>query len=277
MWSRIAWTESAAVVGALVLLEMGVLLVEIQSAIILDWFITLAPLIWINASVLVLYAFFRQLAGSSELPSTPRKRGKTWELFRTEFATIRGALRTRAFKLLWLGFGLVYAVIYMLFQGILVVDLSGRLEPLFVTLQSPLGYGPALTWAPTHSFGLLLRPYTVMAAAALSLLSGIVLSLLVFSIAKGRRSLRALPGPLAGLGVMCPACFASPATGLFLAYLAPAATLAGLGTLPLFSMTLAVSTILLIVSLIVLWMTIAWLSRTLARVAGPAESPARGP
>ncbi len=262
MQSRLIWAESAAVIMGLVILEIGALLVELRSSVILDWFVSLAPLIWINVSVMFVYALFRHLRASG----SDGRGTRAAQLLHPDFSSLRRALARPTLKLLWVGFGFAYAIGYMLLQGILVVDLTGRLEPVFIILESPVGYGPGLAWSSSAGVALLLRPYTLAAAVALSLLSGLVLTVFAFLVKDGRRSLRPLPGPLAGLGVMCPACFATPAAGLLLAYLAPAAALAGLGTLPLFSATLAISTILLVASLLLLWVTAAWLSRMISKV-----------
>ncbi len=66
--ARWIWWETIALLLALILIEMGLVLLELRTAIVQDWFVTLAPLLWINASILVLFVFFRQL-GSTEVGS----------------------------------------------------------------------------------------------------------------------------------------------------------------------------------------------------------------
>jgi hypothetical protein len=266
--SRLLWLELAAILVALMTLEAGAILIELRTSIILDWFIALVPLVWLNVSVLFVYAFLRQLlyrVPATEAPGGPR-RGLP-NLLRVDFAALKAALQRPVMKLLWVLSGLVYGLLYMYLQGMLIVDPAGDIVPLFSILESPIGYGPAVAWAPTTTFGFLLRPYTLAAAVALSLLSGLVLALFASLFAASREAVKALPGPIAGFGVMCPACVASPATGLFLAYLAPAVTLAGLGSASIFSVTLAVSTALLLTALLLLWTTAAWLSRIHSRAA----------
>src|SRR5881396_392889 len=59
MRSRIIWLELSILLLTLLFAEFGEVLREIRTDVVLDWFITLAPLIWIDASIVVLYAFFR--------------------------------------------------------------------------------------------------------------------------------------------------------------------------------------------------------------------------
>ncbi len=170
------------------------------------------------------------------------------------------------FRLLWLLVSSAYLVVFMVLQGMLVIDLPGRLpSSVLTTLVSPVGYGPGFAWSVTPSLGISLRPYAVAAVIALSLFSGFVLSLFILLVGERRTAAQTLPGPVAGLAVMCPACLATPTTGLVLAYVAPVATLVGLAAVPVFSITLAVSTTLLIVSLVLLWISASWLSRIHAR------------
>ncbi len=247
----------------LALVELAAILVELRSAIIQDWFISLAPLIWLNASVLFIYALMRLLGG---VGGTGEKREtKRGTVLTADFEALRRVIRPRSFRLVWVLSAAAYAIIYMVLQGSLVVAPNGNFETGVLLLSSPLGYGPALRWSPVSSLGLLLRPYTLAAAVALSLFSGLVIALFVTLLTRGRRNLVGLSGPLSGLGVICPTCIATPAAGLFLAWLAPAATLVGLTTLPVFTMVLAISTALLLAGLLLLWMTMAWLSRMMKK------------
>ena len=263
--ARWIWWEATALLLALVLIEMGLVLLELRTAIVQDWFVTLAPLLWMNASILVLFVFFRQL-GSKEVGSRDRGRseaGRLRSLLQPRFGAIRRALRPTSMRIAVLLIALGYGFLYALLQGIIVFapNTAAPLGPL--VLESPLGYGPALVWAPTRTFGVLLRPYTVAAAVTLAILSSVVLALFLRIATRHRPALASLTGPLAGLAVICPACFATPAAGLFVAYLAPAVTLAGLGTGAAFALSLGLATALLLASLILLWATAAWLSRLL--------------
>lgn len=268
MHPRILWMEAAAVVGGLTLAELAAVLVELRTAVILDWFVSLAPLLWINVSALFVYLLVRGWT----LPREVQASGG-WRWLLPEFPRMRQVFSLRPFRALAVGVGVAYALAFALLQGILVVDLTASIRPFFTVLGSPVGYGPGVAWAPTPYAGVVLRPYALAATLALALLSSVVLALFAFLLRHGRGALGALPGPVAGLAVMCPACFATPATGLFLAYLAPAATLVGLGTLPLYTLSLAVATGLLLVSLVVLWMTMGWLTRLLAATPSRAGRP----
>ncbi|MEE8198735.1 MAG: hypothetical protein V3R48_03370, partial [Thermoplasmata archaeon] len=225
MSGRWIWWEATALLLALILTQMGLIFLELRTSIVQDWFVTLAPLIWLNASILVLFVFFRQL-GSDDFGSSTRssEAGRLRRLFSPRFGALRQALRPRSMRIAVVLIATGYGILYAFLQGILVLSPSpiGSLGPLII--ESPLGYGPAFVWAPTQTFGLLLRPYTVAAAVALAVLSGVVLALFLRIAAKDRPVLTSLTGPLAGLAVLCPACFATPVAGLFVAYLAPAAT-----------------------------------------------------
>ncbi len=261
---RWIWWEATALLLALILTQMGLILLELRTSIVQDWFVTLAPLIWLNASILVLFVFFRQL-GSEDLGSSTRssEAGHLRRLFYPRFGALRAALRPRSMKIAVVLIAVGYGILYAFLQGILVLS-PNTIAPLGpLVIESPLGYGPALVWAPTQTFGLLLRPYTVAAAVALAVLSGVVLALFLRIAAKDRPVLTSLTGPLAGLAVLCPACFATPVAGLFVAYLAPAATVIGLGTGAAFAFSLGLATTLLLASLLLLWATTAWLSRVL--------------
>src|SRR5438034_10916869 len=59
MRGRVLGAELAIVLAALLFAETGVILLELRADRILDWFVSLVPLIWIDVSVLFLYAFFR--------------------------------------------------------------------------------------------------------------------------------------------------------------------------------------------------------------------------
>lgn len=256
---RLLLLEASALVGALVLAEMGALFLELRTARILDWFVAMAPLLWVNASAAVLYLFWRGYTAAPGSRGPAARPSDRW--IWPDFARLRTAARRRGFRPVWAGVGAAYGLLYMALQGMLIVDFSGGLPPVFAVLESPVGYGPGLAWSLAPSVGLLLRPYAVAALVALASFSGLLVALFAFSLWDRRRRARALSGPLAGLGVLCPACFTTPATGLVVGYVAPAAALVGLGTSSLFSLTLAVATALLLVSLAIMWVALAWLSR----------------
>src|SRR3989454_3921776 len=262
MRTRIVWLELSLILLALTFAELGEVLRELRTDVVLDWFVSLAPLIWINVSIIVLYAFFR-LYFTPDLAPIPidsvRKSARPFLV--PNFRILRAG--AESFRRVWGIAALAYAVAYALLQGIFVVDLSGSLQPVFVVIESAIGYGPGIAWAPTTTFGIQLRPYSVAAAAALSLLSGLVFALAFQVIATSQRAARTLPGPLLGLAVICPACAGGPVSGLFLAYVAPIAFMGGMGSASAFSRLLGFSTLLLIATLVLLWTVISFLTNVL--------------
>ncbi|MCJ2555131.1 MAG: hypothetical protein LN410_02890 [Candidatus Thermoplasmatota archaeon] len=101
MSARWIWWEATALLLALLLIEMGLVLLELRTAIVQDWFVTLAPLLWINASILVLFVFFRQL-GSKEVGSRDRGRseaGRLRSLLQPRFGAIRRALQPTSMRI----------------------------------------------------------------------------------------------------------------------------------------------------------------------------------
>src|SRR3989442_442174 len=262
MRTRIVWLELSLILLALTFAELGEVLRELRTDVVLDWFVSLAPLIWINVSVIVLYGFFR-LYFSPDLAPVPIQsvRGSAHPFLVPNFRILRAG--AESFRRVWGIAALAYAVAYALLQGIFVVDLSGSLQPVFVVIESAVGYGPGIAWAPTTTFGIQLRPYSIAAAFALSLLSGLVFALAFQVVATGRRTGRTLPGPLLGLAVMCPACAGGPVSGLFLAYVAPIAFMGGMGSASAFSRLLGFSTVLLVVALVLLWTVISFITNVL--------------
>src|SRR5881392_2235414 len=258
MRSRIIWLELSILLLALLFAEFGEVLREIRTDVVLDWFVTLAPLIWIDASIVVLYAFFRLYLTPELVPprtSAAMKRVSAFIVPNT--GVLRGGTRLRK---VWA----ISAVTYAFLQGVFVVDLSGSLSPVFVVIESAIGYGPGIAWAPTTTFGIQLRPYSVVAAVALSLLSGLVFALAFQVISTtGQRAARALPGPLLGFAVMCPACASGPVSGLFLAYVTPIAFMGEMGSASAFSRLLGASTLLLIVTLVLSWTMISFFTNVL--------------
>ena len=261
MRARIVWLEISLILLALAFAEAGEVLRELRTDVVLDWFVTLAPLIWINVSIVVLYAFFRFYFSPDLAPTAGTVRTGAVLFLVPNFRSLRD--RGKTLRKAW-GIGAVaYAVAYALLQGIVVVDFSGSLQPVFVVIESAVGYGPGIAWAPTTTFGIQLRPYSIAAAFALSLLSGLVFALAFQVVATGRRTGRTLPGPLLGLAVMCPACAGGPVSGLFLAYVAPIAFMGGMGSASAFSRLLGFSTVLLVVTLVLLWTVISFITNVL--------------
>jgi len=259
MRTRIVWIELSILLLALLFSKFGEVLREIRTDVVLDWFITLAPLIWIDASILVLYAFFRLYFTPELVPPRTRAAVKHVSTFLVpNTRVLRGSTHLRK---VWAISAMVYSTTYAFLQGVFVVDLSGSLSPMFVVIESAIGYGPGIVWAPTTTFGIQLRPYSVAAAASLSLLSGLVFALAFRVITStNQRATKALPGPLLGFAVMCPACAGGPVSGLFLAYVTPIAFMGQMGSASAFSRLLGASTVLLLVTLILSWAMISFLT-----------------
>src|SRR5213594_2859175 len=59
MRARVVCLEMSLILVALTFAELGEVLRELRTDVVLDWFVSLAPLIWINVTIVVLYAFFR--------------------------------------------------------------------------------------------------------------------------------------------------------------------------------------------------------------------------
>src|SRR5439155_2033896 len=110
------------------------------------------------------------------------------------FQVIRA--RGKRFRRVWFIGALAYALAYAFLQGILVVDPSGSLQPVFVVIESAIGYGPGIAWAPTTTFGVQLRPYSLAAAVVLSLFSGLVVDLSIQVDSRGQQVVRGLHSPL---------------------------------------------------------------------------------
>jgi hypothetical protein len=244
---------------AILFVEFAAVIRELRTDVVLDWFVSIAPLIWIDASVLVLYAFVRLYRHPELAPAIPSATPlRTMVLLSPNLRALHaGGSRLRR---IWTVATIAYGLAYMFLQGMLVFDLSGSIQPVTTILDSPVGYGPGFVWAPTTTFGVVIRPFSVATAVTLSLLSGLVVALAVRLFAATRKAATALPGPLLGFAVTCPACLGAPVSGLFLAYMAPLASMGGMGAASAFSRMLVISTALLIGTLILLWVVLSLLS-----------------
>ena len=262
MRARVVWLEISLILVALTFAELGEVLRELRTDVVLDWFVSLVPLIWVNASAAVLYALGRLYFSSAFAPPpSDASRARTVSFLVPNFRILRA--RANRIRGLWAIASVAYATAFGFLQGIFVVDLSGSLRPEVDVIESAVGYGPGIVWAPTTTFGVQLRPYSVAVAIALSLLSGLVFALAFQVVARSRRATRALPAPLLGFALMCPACASAPLSGLFLAYVAPIAFMGGMGSASAFSRLLGFSTVLLLVTLVMLWILISFLSNVL--------------
>jgi hypothetical protein len=275
MRARVLWLEISLILVALTFAELGEVLRELRTDVVLDWFVSLVPLIWINASVAVLYALARfYFSTAFAPPAADAARARAVSFLVPNFRILRA--RANRIRSVWAIASVAYATAFGFLQGIFVVDLSGSLRPEIDVIESAVGYGPGIVWAPTTTFGVQLRPYSVAVAIALSLLSGLVFALAFQVVTRSRRATRALPAPLLGFAVMCPACASAPLSGLFLAYVAPIAFMGGMGSASAFSRLLGFSTVLLLVTLIMLWILISFLSNALPSGATASVSGTDG-
>src|SRR5205807_572512 len=122
---RVVWLELSILLLALLFAEFGEVLHEIRTDVVLDWFVTLAPLIWIDASILVLYAFFRLYFAPELVP--PRtvaamKHVSTFLVPNTRVLRSSPHLRKG-----WAISAIVFAVTYAFLKGVFVVDFSGSM------------------------------------------------------------------------------------------------------------------------------------------------------
>jgi len=275
MRARVVWLEISLILVALTYAELGEVLRELRTDVVLDWFVSLVPLIWVNASAAVLYALGRLYFSSAFAPPpTDASRARAVSFLVPNFRILRA--RANRIRSVWAIASVAYATAFGFLQGIFVVDLSGSLQPEIDVIESAVGYGPGIVWAPTTTFGVQLRPYSVAVAIALSLLSGLVFALAFQVVARIRRATRAFPAPLLGFALMCPACASAPLSGLFLAYVAPIAFMGGMGSASAFSRLLGLSTVLLLVTLIMLWILISFLSNVLPSGALGSAPGTRG-
>src|SRR6267143_2610903 len=192
MRRSVLWLELPLILSILIFIVFGVVLRELRTDVVLDWFVSIAPLIWINASVLTLYTFLRLYYNPNLVPPSfgpSRTRGRVF--LAPNFRAIREGGKT--LRRLWVGAAIVYAVVFAFFQGMLVIDPSGSIEPISTVLDSPVGYGPGFIWAPTTTFGIVVRPFSVATAFSLSLLSGLVVALSIRLFAVSRRSAALAP------------------------------------------------------------------------------------
>ena len=275
MRARVVWLEISLILVALTFAELGEVLRELRTDVVLDWFVSLVPLIWVNASAAVLYALGRLYFSSAFVPPpADASRARAVSFLVPNFRILRA--RANRIRSVWAIASVAYATAFGFLQGIFVVDLSGSLRPEIDVIESAVGYGPGIVWAPTTTFGVQLRPYSVAVAIALSLLSGLVFALAFQVVARSRRATRAFPAPLLGFALMCPACASAPLSGLFLAYVAPIAFMGGMGSASAFSRLLGLSTVLLLVTLIMLWILISFFSNVLPSGALGSAPGTRG-
>jgi len=260
--SKVVFTRNTDVMillSILLILELYGLILEMRTAIIYDWLVVLAPFVWINFSALYLYYLFRELTTSR---SSQAPVGRRWYIyFRPDFTNLRRVIRNRRVKLMWFFFSSAYFLLYSYLQGVLAINPSGGMETRFLIVYGSVGYGPAVVWVPIEYFGIVMRPYLTLAALAISISSGLIITLFILLLLGKRRVLNMFPASLMGFTVLCPTCLTSPVSAFLIAFTAGLASTAGFAFSSLFAAVLAVSTILLVVSLILIWMSISVLSK----------------
>src|SRR6266545_2034261 len=156
MGRRVLSIELPLLLLTLVVAELGEVVRELRTDVVLDWFVSLAPLIWIDASILAVYAFVRLYRSPNLAPSEGRPASRTRNLFVPDLRFLHES--AGGSRRWWAAAALAYALVYVILQGMIVVDLSGTIEPGSAVIESPVGYGPGLVWAPTSTFGVVLRP-----------------------------------------------------------------------------------------------------------------------
>src|SRR2546428_650434 len=167
MRTRVVWLELSLILLALTFAELGEVLRELRTDVVFDWFVSLAPLIWINVSILVLYAFFRLYFSPSVVhPTTERARAGAIPFLVPNFHILRTG--ANSFRRAWGIASVAYAVAYALLQGIFVVDLSGSPQPVSAVLEGASASAPGFAWPPTTPFGAHPPPSSVAPAVALS-------------------------------------------------------------------------------------------------------------
>lgn len=232
---------------------------------ITDPWLALFPLVWINLALLVLLLLSLGFLAQTRFTGGRARGWRAWLVPR--FETLAAALRPGPLRARILLIGIAYAIVLSFLQGIIVVDPSGALlpdgtaYPVFDVAGGPIGWGPKLLWAPNPFFGVLLRPYTVAATALLSSLAAVGLGLMTYRRGrdKARTGVRGFASAFAGGLVVCPACAASPATA-FLGSLVAGGAAGGVAVGSL----VAVSTVMLFVSVTAMWIGIARVSQSIA-------------
>src|SRR5438552_15860357 len=141
MRTRVVWLELSLILLTLTFAELGEVLRELRTDVVLDWFVSLAPLIWINVTIVVLYALGRLYFSSALAPPAPdASRARAVSFLVPTFRILRA--RANRFRSVWAIASVAYAVAFGFLQGIFVVDLSSSLQPVFVVIESAVGYGP---------------------------------------------------------------------------------------------------------------------------------------
>ena len=242
----------------LFLWEWNGILNELRYSIITDWTVILAPLLWINISIPFAYYLLKRLL----IPETKTyiRTGRLANYLHPDFTNLRRVLSLGRVKALWGVIFLAYFISYAYLQGIIVIDPLGRLEPRWLVFSGTVGYGPVVVWSPGGFVGLVLRPYLLSAAFAISLGSSLALTLFILLLISRRGVRKVMPAPFTGFAVLCPSCFTSPAAAVITASFSAVSPILT-APIPLFQTLLLISTTLLIISLILIWIAISLLSR----------------
>lgn len=280
MGERESGFRRLAAFSILLYLTVLVLLFQVYSVArdfaigaILDPWLALFPLVWVDLALVVLL-----LLAHGFLLRSRRAAPAGWKSWLVpDFRSLASALRPGPLRLWIVGASTIYLILLLFLQGVLVVDPSGAIlpegteYPYADVFGGPVGWGPKLIWAPNPYFGVLLRPYTVASATLLAVLGGLGLGIVAHGWGRDRGlRVRNLTGTLSGAMVVCPACAASPLSAfLFSSFMAGAAGGAAGSTLGPF---LALTTTLLIASVVAMWIGLARVSRKLVLPDGAPPS-----
>jgi len=240
----------------LILLEAIAILIDLSNTYIYDWIPILLPLLWINVSIIAIYSFFRSLVEGR----TPTSRGRYSRLLNPDFKNLKFLFRNKGFKALFIGIAIAYFIIYAYLQGMITLDFSGGITPRVSVLPTIFGYGPVVIIAPTNYIEIFISPYIFTAALAISILSATVISMTISTLASFERVKKVLPTPIIGFAVVCPTCVLSPATAILTSLFSIGSSIIAV-SIPTYTLLFTVSTILLLLTLIMLWVSISMMSR----------------
>ncbi len=270
---------------AIMALEAYAFAFDLLSGSISDPWIAFFPVLWMDMALITLLLLAWGISFSGEGEDGARG-WRSWLV--PDFGALRRTLRSPTFRAWALGIGLGYALVLMVLQRIIILDLTGEVLPHDATYpimdlsNGPVGWGPKVVWAPDPYFAILLRPYTVAVTALLSILVGLGAGLAVYRWRAYRRHglhLGRSAGATVGLLVMCPACSVTPGFALFAGLLAPVAG-GGAATPGLVNGRLVTfSTAMLTLSTVILWIGLARASRAGGGTEDPVPvggAPARG-
>ena len=261
IWREI---DTLSLILFLISFEAIALLYDLRTSIIYDWTPIIFPFIWINTSILFTYLLLKYLYLKRESASW-NEGNRYMRYLSPDFRNLSIILSNRKVRVLLFIAAISYFTIYSYLQGMLLIDLGGGIETRFSIVYTLFGYGPVIIYAPTKFLAIVVNPYLLSAAIALSIYSGLSITLLIVLITSLKKVKKILPAPLLGLSVVCPTCILSPATAFFISTLSISSAIFT-GSLPLQNLLYILSTILLISTLTLLWISISILSKTPVKI-----------